>query len=334
MKLFRSAITLGLDIGSRSVKAVQLLKDSNGPRVISIGVAEIEPYSQNKIETIITAIKRIFKDNSFKKGQLVTALGGNSVVLKQVTFPSSSPKEIESALKWEASQYIPFPLDKVELRYQIRYSRKDQKSSEILLVAVDKVLLQNHLNLLNQINLHPKIIDVNPLALANAFLTLSGENEDNNIVMLDIGANTTILNIFRKDAFFFTRDISFGGDLFTREIQSRHNLDYTLAEPFKKEDKFDQPMMRPILNRLISELRQSLLFYDTRTNNLGYEKIILSGGGAQLPGLSHYLEENLKLPVIAFRPLKNIQIDKNMTEDDFESVESQIGVAMGLALRD
>ena len=335
MRFFRSSkITLGLDVGSYSVKAVQLLKENpDRIRLISFGLAEIEHSPENPTKAIIAAINRSLRDCNLKKTRLVTSLGGSSVVIKQVTFPLVSPKEIGSSLKWEASRHIPMPLDSLELKFQIRTVNKDEKTSEVLLVAVDKRLLQRHLELLSQIPLRPHIVDVNPLALANAFLALSSENEDKNIAMIDIGASGTIITIFRKGGFFFARDISVGGDKFTREIQNTYRLGYAQAEHLKKEKNTDLDQMKPVLNQLLSEIRQSLLFYDTKTGNKGYDEFIVTGGGAKLPGLSTYLERNLNLPIINFNPLKNVPVDKNFSGNDLEKAESQLGVAMGLALR-
>jgi len=337
MKLlpFSKKTTLGLDIGSYSIKAIQLAKeDSSRYRVVSLRVTEIEKESENPHEAIITAIKNSLEGVNPKKTRLVTSLGGSSVLIKQVTFPSSSPKEIESSLKWEAPQYIPLPLDKIELKFQIRRVNEDGKSSEVLLVAVDKGALQRQLEFLKSAGVEPQIIDVNPLALANAFLTFSSKDEDKNVAMIDIGASSTIITIFRKGGFFFSRDISIGGDRFTREIQKTYRLEYLQAERFKKKEEVDLNLIKTVLDQLLLEIRQSLLFFDTRTGHQGYEEIIITGGGARLPGLISYLEKNLNLPIISFNPLSNLKMDFNLSEDEVEKIETQVGVAMGLALRE
>ena len=171
------------------------------------------------------------------------------------------------------------------------------------------------------------------MALANAFLTLSSGDEEKNIALIDVGAGSTIITIFRRGGFFFTRDISIGGDTFTREIQNIYRLEYPQAEIFKREETVDLEQMKPVLEQLLLEIRQSLLFYDTKTGHKGYEELTVTGGGAKMPGLSTYLEENLNLPVNSFKPLADIQVDDNVPDDTLEALESQLGVAMGLALR-
>ena len=115
------------------------------------------------------AITHALEDCDVGKVRLITSLGGSSAVIKQVSFPLVSEKEIESSLKWEANRHIPMPLDKVELAFHVRTVNKDENSSEVLLVAADKGLLRQHLDLLDEVELRPDIVDVGPLALANAF---------------------------------------------------------------------------------------------------------------------------------------------------------------------
>jgi type IV pilus assembly protein PilM len=335
LKLLRfSKTTVGLDIGSHAVKAVQLVtREPSDITLATMGIAEISPNLVNPTEPIIRAINTALKDCDLKNARLVTALGGSSLVVKQITYPSSSLKEIDASLKWEANQHIPLPPDRLEMKFQIKKVSKDAKSSEILLVAAEREMLEGHLELLRLASLHPKVIDANPLALANAFLTLSPDHEEDNIAIIEIGASATVLNIFRKDGLFFSRDISIGGNRFTKEIQGLYNLDFQEAERFKKEKKAVLEAMDPLLSQLLLEIRQSLLYFDTKTGNKGYDKLIVAGGGAKLKGLMEYLERNLSLPVVEFKPLEKVRLREQVSRQDAEALQSQLGVALGLALR-
>lgn len=335
MKLLRfSKTTVGLDIGSHTVKAVQLVtREPFDITLAAMGVAEIAPNPFNPTEPVLRAIKDALRDCDLKKARLITALGGPSVVVKQIAYPSSSLKEIEASLKWEANQHIPLPPERVELKFQIRKVSKDSKSSEILLVAAERTMLEGHLELLRLASLQPKVIDANPLALANAFLTLCPDHEDKNIAIIEIGAGATVLNIFRKDGLFFSRDISIGGNRFTKEIQGLYNLNFEEAERFKKEKKAVLEAMNTLLGQMLLEIRQSLLYFDTKTGNKGYDDLILAGGGAKMKGLAEYLERNLSLPIIEFAPLKKVRLEDRVSGRDAEALQSQLGVALGLALR-
>jgi type IV pilus assembly protein PilM len=325
---------LGLDIGSHTVKAIQLASEKHSQfRLLSLGVAEIDKGTENQPESIPAAVTQALGDCDVGKVRLITSLGGSSAVIKQVSFPLVSEKEIESSLKWEASRHIPMSLDSVELSFQVRTVNKEENSSEVLLVAADKGVLRQHLDLLDEVRLRPDIVDVSPLALANAFLTLTSEDEEKNIALIDMGASSTVITIFRRGGFFFARDISVGGDRLTKEIQDIYRLEYPQAERFKKEEDVDLEHMKPVLDQMLFEIRQSLLFYDNKTGHKGYEDFVLTGGGAKLPGLSAYLEENLNLPINSFKPLTDIEIDGSVSEDAVKEVESQLGVAVGLALR-
>ena len=335
MKFFRkSKITVGLDVGTHSIKTVQLLKNgSSDIRLLGLGMTEINCREDNQFDATLLALKSALKDCNVRRSRVVTSLGGSSTVVKQVSFPTASAKEIASSLKWEANQHIPVPLDTVELTFQIRKVSKGEKTSEVLLVAVNKEHLQNHISMLRQVEVDPRIIDVNPLALANAYLALTRNVPEKNVALLDIGASNTTIIIFRKGGFFFTRDISIAGNRFATEIRNAYHLENAQAELFKKEQRIDIALFKTTLQQLLLEIRQSLLFYDTKTGNDGYEEIVLSGGGAKLSGLSTYLEQNLNLPVIKFMPLQHTKVVEALSMHEAESMELHMGVAMGLALR-
>ncbi len=335
MRLFHSpTVSLGLDIGSHNVKAVRLVKEGTSAiRLTGFSVAEIDQNLKNPFEATLSALAQVIKDFELKNTRVITSLGGHNLVIKQVTFPTTVTKEIESSLPWEASKHIPLSLDAVELKYQIKKINKGEKTSEVLLVAVDKEYFQNHLNLLSRLNMTPWIIDANPLALANAFLAFCRDNGEKNHVLIELGAGATTISIFKKGGFFFTRDISLGGKSFTQAMHENYKMDYSRAEAFKKEGKISFEVTKPVFDQFLLEIRQSLLYYDTRTGHKGFEELVITGGTSQIVGFASFLQENLNLPVHYFRPLERIQIDEKVPLEALEQWESQLGVAIGLALR-
>ena len=337
MKLFRSpVVALGLDIGSHTIKAVRLLKEGSSEiRLTGFSVSEIEQNFnlKNPFEATLACLTNVLQDFELKNTRVITSLSGHNLVIKHVSFPTASPQEIESSLPWEASKYIPLALDSVELKYQIKKINKEGKNSEVLLVAIDKECFQNHLNLLGRLNMQPWIIDANPLALTNAFLAFCRDKEEKNHVLIELGASSTTISIFRKRGFFFTRDISLGGNRFTQAIHENYQMDYSQAELFKKQGEISFEVTKPVFDKFLLEIRQSLLYYDTRTGNKGFEEIIITGGASQVVGLASFLQENLSLPVNYFRPLENIRIAEQVPFDGLKKRESQLGVAIGLALR-
>jgi type IV pilus assembly protein PilM len=332
----RPTVTLGLDIGSYNVKGVRLVKErASAIRLTGFSVAEVDQNLnlKNPFEATLSALAQVIKDFELKNTRVVTSLGGHNLVIKQVTFPTTASKEIESSLPWEAGKHIPFSSDSVEFACQVKKINKEGKTSEVLLAAVDKGYFQNHLDLLSRLNLQPWIIDVNPLALANAFLAFCRDNGEKNHVLIDLGASATTISIFQKGGFFFTRDISLGGKSFTQAMHENYKMDYSRAEAFKKEGKISFEVTKPVFDQFLLEIRQSLLYYDTRTGHKGFEEIIITGGTSQIVGLASFLQENLNLPVNCFRPLENIKIDEQVSFESLEKWESQLGVAIGLALR-
>jgi len=116
-------------------------------------------------------------------------------------------------------------------------------------------------------------------------------------------------------------------------MHENYKMDYSRAEAFKKEGKISFEVTKPVFDQFLLEIRQSLLYFDTRTGHKGFEEIIITGGASQIVGLASFLQENLNLPVNYFQPLKNIHIDEQVPLEALEKWESQLGVAIGLALR-
>jgi type IV pilus assembly protein PilM len=194
--------------------------------------------------------------------------------------------------------------------------------------------------MLQNIQINPSIIDINSLALVNSFSSGNSGRDERAVILLDIGSANTILNIYKKDDLFLTRDIPIAGDAFTAHIQkeNRHvegfDLSYEEAEKIKLDKKFDLNTIRPVLDNLTKEIRRSLIYYDNQTSRRGFSRIILTGGSSRLPGLVGYLSEELGLAVEIANPLQTIQIDpKRFAQDELQFFSPQMALAVGLASR-
>jgi len=335
VRFFNNAqTTLGLDIGSHTVKAVVLRKkDHAQPQLIACGIAEIDRQHTSTTAAVKAAGESCLSHCNPKKYPLVTAVGGNSLIIKEIVFPSTPPKEIESALKWEAGRYIPVPGDSIVLKFQIKGVREDGKNADLLLAAVEKKLLQEHTDLLETLQLCPRIIDAVPLALANCYCSLSPQEADHNEAIIEIGATTSYLMLFRRQGQFFCRDIPFGGDRFTEGIQTYYQEDFLQAEQRKRTGDFEAEAIQPVCEQILHEIRQSLFYYDTKTGNKGFQMLKLSGGGAHVRGLNNYLEKMLSLPIVYFEPLQSVTVGDEVQPDCMHHAKGHLGVAIGLALR-
>jgi type IV pilus assembly protein PilM len=330
-----SKISLGLDIGSHTVKAVQLEKNKEGNRLLSYDIVEISGFEQDfERVNVAEAVKEILKGKNLEDTKLVTSVGGSQLVIRQIHFPLILPKELESSLRFEVSQHIPFPIDEVELKFQILSRNQSSKTMEVLLVAITRKTLEEHLQLVDQLELRPAIIDVNPLALMNCLLAKGDYKKEEAVVLLDIGAQITTLSIFREGLPYFTRDIMLAGNDFTRQLRDKKSLSFSQAEKLKKAGKWDLKLLEPILSQLVSEIQQSLLYFDKRTEGGRFERINLSGGSARTKGLESFLSDRLSLPVNIVSPFKNILMEGEYgPNEELNTCFPQLTLALGLALR-
>jgi len=331
-----SGISLGLDIGSHAIKAVQLKRSQERIRLISYDILELPDSEKDFFQTNLQKIiRKILEGKNFQNLRLVTSLGGSQVIVRQVRFPLISSKELESSLRWEVRDHIPFPIDEVELKFQIISRNKGSMTMEVLLVAITKKALEKHLKMLKQLEMQPSIIDVNPLALMNCLWWGGNHKVDKAIILMDIGARVTTISIFRKELFYFTRDIMLAGNDFTGELQKKLGLNFAQAEKQKKENESDPKLFESTLERLVSELQQSLLYFEKKTGAMQFEKIYLSGGGARMKGLDEFLTRGLSIPAIVAMPFKNILLEgRNVSDERLDMLSPQLTLALGLALRE
>jgi type IV pilus assembly protein PilM len=280
------------------------------------------------------ALKNLFKSVSPSHTRVISSVGGSSVIVRHIKFPPLSDKEIAESIRWEAKSYIPFPLRDVSIDYQILNRSAKNKQTDVLLVAVTKKLLQAHLDSLQNIRIKPSILDINSLALVNAFSFNAPAKDDRAVILLDIGSSTTILNIYKKDDLYLTRDIPIAGDAFTLFIQKEKQLNYEEAENLKQDKKFDINTIRTVLDSLTKEIRRSLIYYDNQTSRRGFSRIILTGGSSRLCGLVGYFSEELGLSVEISNPLQAIQIDyKKFPQEELQFFSPQMALSVGLANR-
>jgi len=332
--------TLGLDIGSHSVKCVQLEKKGTGAyRLLAVGASEIAPegidLEEDPKKITVSAIKKAIEGINLRKTAIITAIGGVSTAIRQIELPFMTEKELSSAIKWEARNYIPFDINDVELDYQIINTSKASKKLDIILVSVIKDFVRYHVELLREIPIEPHIIDVNPLALVNAVMFNEEIDRDEFVVLIDIGDKNTTLSIHGEEGQYFVRNIMISGNDFTDDIMRGNGLSYADAEQFKKNQDSAGliDIVKPSLDNLVREVRRSLTFYENQTKIRGFSTIILTGGSAPLKGLDGYLSAELGLPVEILNPFRKINVEQASVLAPFENDLCKLSLAVGLAIR-
>ena len=331
---------VGLDIGSHTVKVVEIKESPEGKELAGFALTEIAPGSSGGEDAGTEAIKRVMGESKIETDRVVTAVSGQSVIVRHIELPKMSREEAENAIKYEAEQHIPFDIKEVTLDFQILEHASDSKKMNVLLVAARNDLIDNHLKLIQSAGLKPAIIDVDSFALVNTLEAIKGErNKEETIALVNMGAKLTNINIVREGVSCFTRDISLAGNNLTEAIQNSLNLDPSQAEKLKKEEGEaggDSPVsqaLNPVLKDLVSELRLSFDYYENQALERTTNRILFSGGSARLKNLDKFLTQALGIPTEIWNFLDGLGINSDIDKETLTDAVPLLAVGIGLALR-
>ena len=344
--LFRRTKSLvGLDIGSSSVKAIELKPAGKGYRVSAIGVESVPPDSivDGAIidgGAVADAVRRLFANKRFKAKDVVASLSGNSVIVKKITLPTMTEAELSESIYWEAEQYIPFDIQDVNLDYEI-LDPGTEGSMDVLLVAAKKDKIGDYTNVISQAGKTPVVVDVDVFALQNAFEANYGFEPNAVVALLNAGASAININILSGSQSVFTRDVSMGGNAFTEAVQKELNLPYESAEQLKKGQDVDgatyedaRAVLRAMTDNVLLEVEKTFDFFKATASNDRIDRIMLCGGASRGEGFAESLRERFNTDVEQFDPFRQVALDAKKAgvdnPDDFAPVAA---VAMGLALR-
>jgi type IV pilus assembly protein PilM len=343
----RSRTLVGLDIGSSTVKAIELKPSGKSYRVTAIGV---EPVPADSIVdgTIIDSgavadvVARLFANKQFKSKDVAASLSGNSVIVKKITLPQMTEEELSECIYWEAEQYIPFDIQDVNLDYEILESNgaSAQGTMEVLLVAAKKDKIGDYTNVITQAGRNPVVVDVDAFALQNAYEANYGLDPNSVVVLLNAGASAININILSGGQSVFTRDISIGGNAFTEAVQKELNLPFDAAEELKKGQNVDgvsyedaRPVLRAMTDNVLLEVEKTFDFFKATAASDHITRIMLSGGASRVEGFEDSLRERFGTEVELFDPFRQITFDVKKLGTSPQDMAPLSAVAVGLALR-
>ncbi len=345
-----SKSAIGLDIGTYSIKMVQLKKGSGDPQILSFGIAQLPQGSAASDGQIVDTnavsevIKDLFKSSKIKPNNVVTCLSNQNIISRFIKVPMMADNELEEAVKYEAEQYVPYALDEMNLSfYKLSQVEEDGIAQHfILLVCAQKELLKNFLGSLKNANITPQVVDVDNIAIINALEKSIRPEEVTAII--DIGASSTNINIIKEGVLKFTRNILIAGNNITNAIMNVLKLDFAQAENIKTEEvvvSTDEggenndvsEVVRSIIEELASEIRRSFDYYKAQHREQTINRILLSGGTAKLKNLDVFLANELGIEVEKANPMNGIAANV-ANADQLNDHLLELTAAIGLALRE
>ncbi len=350
MELFsRKKLPLvGLDISTSSVKVLELTKAQNQYRVERFAV---EPLPQNAIveraiadiEQVSTAVDRAIKRSGAKTRRVAVAVSATQAISKTLRVSAEfTETEIQTQVELDAEHHIPYPLDEVNLDFQVLGPAPDSPGEvDVLMVACRKEVVDDYVAVVQARGYQPVIVDVETYAVENAYgliaEQMAGGGMEKTVAIFDVGATTTVINVMHNRRSVYSRTSSFGGRQLTEEVQRRYGLSYDEAGLAKRQgglpDSYQSEVLRPFMEAMGQEIIRALQFFYAASPFNKVDVVLLAGGCAQIPGIDKLLGARLGVPTMIANPFAGMTLSSRIKPQIFASEAPSLMVGCGLALR-
>jgi type IV pilus assembly protein PilM len=341
---------VGLDIGSHSLKLVEIVETPKKGYVLNRFsriplmkgvVVDGVPVDQQELAR---KIKEVFKQSKCKRKGIVTSLSGHSVIVKKVTFPSMDEGELRDLIKDEVGKYLPFEnTEDVSFDFQILGENEFNPSQmEVILVAAKNDIVTGYTDAIKKAGFNAIVMDVDSFALETMYEENYEFEENEMVVLINMGASITNINVVRGGTSVFTRDFTLAGNSITEAVQQKLGIDFEEAERLKIEGTSGRESEQQEFNRsllayadpICTEIERSIDYFRSTFGGEYIKQVLLSGGSALIPGIVNDLSQRLGMETEIVNPFR--KIDYNQKALDPETIE-RIGpiaaVGIGLALR-
>ncbi|RUM40848.1 MAG: pilus assembly protein PilM [Desulfocapsa sp.] len=338
-------LVVGIDIGSHAIKVCQLKRTDKAYAVVNLGSATlpegaVDDGTLNDPEVVGETIKELFKSLKIKKKKIGFSISGYSVIVKKVNLQVMDEEELEEHIQSEAEQYIPFDIDDVYLDFQdLKTNHEDEDRTEVMLVAAKKDIVDEYLEMFEEIDLKPVIVDVDGFALENTYEY--NYPKDSNVALVDIGAAKMNINIISEGVSVVARDIVVGSRQLTEQIEATFDMDFQDAEALKlghvpAEDKQAEveAIFSSTCTQWVLEIKKAVDLYHANHADAPLSRLVLSGGGSKVAGLLDFLADETELTVELFDPFNNMTVNSKKIDPDYlKSVGPEMAIATGIAIR-
>jgi type IV pilus assembly protein PilM len=339
----RKRTTVGLDIGSGLIKLVVIQHGAGDPVLTKVAFTSVVDDAIVEGEVmdpgiVAEAIRGLMASAGVKTKQVVTAVGGRDVIIKKITMDRMKESEAREVIRWEAEQHVPFDMENVELDFQILDPDADGLQMTVLLVAAKRELIETKLALLGDVGLEPSVIDVDAFALHNAFERNYPDAMRGVVGLVNIGHETTNVNILDDGVPVLTRDIPVGTRRFREDMQRERGMSAEDADRLLQGGA-PSPELEPFLETRGEEIavgieRAAAFLQSATRSSAGLSRLYTTGGGARIPGLTRILADRLRLPVQLANPIERLQVaDGVLDMMVVDEVAPLLMLPIGLALR-
>ena len=339
----------GLDISSSSVKMLEIVDAGKGAHRVERYVIEPLPKEAvvdgniNVLEAVAEAVARGYKRLATRTKHVAMAVPSGAVITKKIIVAAGlREEELETQVESEANQYIPFALEEVNLDFQVLGpAPSSPEEQEVLIAAARKEKVADRFAVAENVGLRPIVMDVESFAQMSALglviKQLPSAGKDQNIAVVDIGANVMNVSVMRNDQSVYTREQAFGGNQLTADIVSRYGMSAEEAENAKRSgglpDDFEAEVLRPFMENLSMEVQRALQFFFTSTSYNTVDHILLAGGSAVIPGLDEVVHTRTQVPSMVANPFSAMQASPRIQLKRLMQDAPSLIIACGLAMR-
>ncbi|MGD8318988.1 MAG: type IV pilus assembly protein PilM [Gemmatimonadota bacterium] len=343
MGLFgRKRTSTGLDIGSGFVKVVEVDHSGDQPEVTRVAMRPLLPDAIVEGEImdyglVSDTVQGLFQELGIKNAEVVTAIGGHDVIIKKIEMDRMKESDAREVIRWEAEQHVPFDIKSVELDFQILNPHEEGLQMEVLLVAAKRELVDNKVGLLQDAGINPRIIDVDAFALHNAFEFNHPDAMQGIIALVNVGHETTNVNILEDGVPILTRDIPFGSRRIREDLQRERGLTAEQAEDVVQARETVDDLERFVdasADEIAVGIERASAFLMTREDGQTLGKIFLSGGGARVPGMVQSLSRRMNVETHLVNPFERVPVRPDAARDiSIDEAAPMLLLPLGLALR-
>lgn len=343
---FKSKKVIGLDIGSSSLKLVEMDVSKNGAVLQNFRLAPTPQGAVTEGEitdpsSLGSAVRMLADDLGSRRKNVCTGMWGMAVIVKKITMPKMDRKLLNDQIRYEAEQYIPFDINNVSLAHHVLGGGAGD-TMDVLLVAAQSEIVKNYSDAVELAGLDCKVLDVNGFALANCFEMNYGRFPGENIGILNIGASVTNFVVISNGDIVFCRDVSTGGSHYTNAISKGMGVSQQEAEMLKLSAVARQEVPDDVVSLISStnesvadEIRNSFDFLSATTNGLTLNRCLVTGGASMTTGLMDAINRMTGLALEPFNPFLRVKTNAKKLEPEYvQQITPLASIALGLGLRE
>ena len=341
----------GLDISSSSIKMVEIGDAGKGTKRLEYYTIELLPKDAvidgniANLDAVVECVRRAWNKMSARTRikNVAMALPTAAVITKKITVPAGlGEDELELQVETEANQYIPFALEEVNLDFQIvGPAPSGAEEVEVLIAASRREKVEDRVAVAEAAGLKAIVMDVESYAVQTSFKMISkklpNEGRDQNIALVDVGANVMNITIVRNDQAVYTREQAFGGNQLTQDIMRQFGMSQEEAESAKRSgglpDNYESEVLKPFLENAALEIQRALQFFFTSTQYNSVDHIVLTGGSAVLPGLDEAVGRHTEVNTVIANPFVDMAVSPRVQLKKLSAEAPSLMIACGLAMR-